>query len=251
MDWKHKCSLKWLRERQRYLTASDIKVLLPVTKTGRPRKVTDEDRLKVYAKKKIELTEQDCWSYGAAARGHLLEPYAIDALNDDLILRGVAGQQQFFWWDDEVIHVPARRLAFSPDAMDIPQVMKRAGIPHQIAEVKCYGPDRHMATAYADRKDIEERWQIATAMAALEDIEFAYLVLFNPSLRVDRLVLIPYDRSDLEDEIELVLRVEDEWNDFLCSMPEMPVDGRMVSLCGLDESDIIDELERAQRMNPV
>ena len=77
MDWKHKCSLDWLRERQRYLTATDVKSLIPVTKTGRPRKITDMERLKVRASKMVTLTEEDCWSYGAAARGHLLEPYAI------------------------------------------------------------------------------------------------------------------------------------------------------------------------------
>ena len=177
MEWRHKCSLDWLRERQRYLTASDIRALVPVTKTGRKRNVTKMDMLKVYASKKVQLTERDCWSYGAAARGHLLEPYAVEALNDRL---EVDGRQSYFHWDDELITLDGRKIAFSPDAMNIRQ--GAAGIPHRIAEVKCYSPERHIETAYKKADEIEERWQIATAMALLDSIRFAYLVLFNPSL---------------------------------------------------------------------
>jgi hypothetical protein len=249
MEWRHKCSLDWLKKRQRYLTASDIRALVPMTKTGRKRKVTKMDMLKVYASKKVELTERDCWSYGAAARGHLLEPYAVDALNDRLIMDG-ATRQMYFHWDDELITLTGRRIAFSPDAMDIPQIVNHRE-PRRIAEIKCYSPERHIETAYRKADEIEERWQIATAMALLDTIEFAYLVLFNPSLYIDRLVLIPYNRNDLQWEIEMVLKVERDWEDFLRSMPLMPLDGRLASLDGLDESDIVDELERAQALNPV
>ena len=248
MEWKHKCSLKWLQERQKYLTATDIKSLIPVTKTGRPRKITDMDRLKVWAKKQVTLTEEDCWSYGAAARGHLLEPYAIDALNDWLIGTGRASRQTFFHWDDEVIHEPGSYLAFSPDAMDIPQLHNPDTTVHQIAEVKCYSADKHVATGYTPSREIEERWQIATAMATLDTIEQAFLVLFNPSIETCRLFVIPYNRWDLKSEINAIKVVENEWNTFLDELPEPP--GAYTSLDGLDEADIIDELERAQRLNP-
>lgn len=249
MEWKHKCDLAWLWERQKYLTASDIKGLVPLTKTGRPRKITDIDRLKLLAKKQVELTEEDCWSYGAAARGHLLEPYAIDALNDWFIDRG-ATRQMFFHWDDELISLPCRELAFSPDALDIPQLHKDGAVPTMMAEVKCYSPDRHIATAYTKRDEIEERWQIATAMALLDTIETAYLVLFNPSMRKNRLFVIQYDRKFLEDEITTVLNVELDWMMFKMSTPLLPYATERGEE-GLDEADIIDELERAQRMNPV
>lgn len=248
MDWKHKCSLDWLKERQKYLTASDIKSLVPLTKTGRTRKVDDIDRLKILAKKQVELTEEDCWSYGAAARGHLLEPYAIDALNDWFMNRG-ATRQMFFHWDDELITLPCRDIAFSPDAMDIPQLGDGA-MPTMIAEVKCYSPDRHIATAFTEKSQIEERWQIATAMALLDTIEDAFLVLFNPSMRQNRLFVIRYTRSDLKKEIETILKIEVEWMLFETSGPLLPLSTTRGSE-GLDEADIIDELERAQRMNPV
>lgn len=249
MEWKHVCDLMWLRERQKYLTASDIKSLVPFTKTGRPRKITDIDRLKLLAKKQVKLTPDDCYSYGAAARGHLLEPYAIDALNDWFIDRG-ATRQMFFHWDDELITLPNRELAFSPDALDIPQLHNDDAVPTMMAEVKCYSPDRHIATAYTMRDEIEERWQIATAMALLDTIERAYLVLFNPSMMKNRLFVIEYDRQSLKDEIAMVAKVELDWLLFKMSGPILPCTTERGDE-GLDESDIIDELERAQRMNPV
>jgi hypothetical protein len=249
MDWKHKCSLDWLRKRQKYLTASEIRSLVPFTKTGRPRKIDDIDRLKLLAKKYVKLTEEDCWSYGAAARGHLLEPYAIDALNDWLINRG-ATRQTFFHWDDELISLPDRQIAFSPDAMDIPQLHGPDAVPTMIAEVKCYSPDRHIATAFTKSCEIEERWQIATAMALLDTIERAYLVLFNPSMERDKLFVIEYDRDSLKDEIAEILKVETDWMLFRMTGHILPMTTERGSE-GLDEADIIDELERAQRMNPV
>ena len=195
------------------------------------------------------LTEEDCWSYGAAARGHLLEPYAIDALNDWFINRG-ATRQMFFHWDDELISLPDRQIAFSPDAMDIPQLHDQDAMPTMIAEVKCYSPDRHVATAFTTRSEIEERWQIATAMALLDTIETAYLVLFNPSMKRDKLFVIQYDRDDLKDEITEILKVEVDWMLFKMTGSILPLSTERGSE-GLDEADIIDELKRAQKMNPV
>lgn len=249
MEWKHKCSLEWLQERQRYLTATDIKSLIPVTKTGRPRKITDMDRIKVFAKKHVTLTEEDCWSYGVAARGHLLEPYAIDALNDYLIDVCGATKQEFFHWDDEVVRAPGSLLAFSPDAMDIPQLHNPAAVAHKIAEVKSYAPDKHMLTGFTPMGEIEERWQIATAMATLDTIEEAYLVLFNPSMTLNRLFVIKYDRDYLSEEIKIVHEIAHEWTDFLFRWLEVPT-GTDVYNVTLDEKDIIDQLERAQRLNP-
>lgn len=250
MEWKHKCSLDWLKERQKYLTATDIKSLLPITKTGRPRKITDMDRLKVFAKKRVELTEEDCWSYGAAARGHLLEPYAIDALNDYLIEMCGATRQEFFHWDDEVVHVTGSPLAFSPDAMNIPQLHNPNAVVRRIAEVKSYAPDKHMLTGFTPKEEIEERWQIATAMATLDTIDEAYLVLFNPSMKLNRLFVIKYYRDDLLGEIETVHKIADEWTDFLFRQTKLPI-GTAIYTSTLNEADIIDQLERAQRMNPV
>ena len=250
MEWKHKCSLEWLQERQKYLTASDIKRLLPVTATGRPRKVTDIDRLKVMSSKMIELTEEDCMSFGAAARGHILEPYAIMALNNMLVR--LHSREKFYWWDDQVIHMPNRSLAFSPDAMNVPQT-KNWEAPSAIAEVKSYGIEKHLVTAYTPKDKIEERWQIATSMAVLSQIDHAYLVLFNPKCIDRKAFIIHFDRSELENEIEIILQIEEEWDKFVDSgiLTTISPNGAIYSSCGYNEQEIIEKVEMKNRLNPL
>lgn len=252
MNWEHKCSLRWLAERQRYLTATDIKSLLPVTKTGRKREVTDLDYIKVMSGKMRELTEEDCISYGAAARGHILEPYAIDALNQMLVeMQGEKSHETFFWWDDKLISMPDRQIAFSPDAMNVPMT-DNFETPSAIAEVKSYGYEKHLVTAYTPKEQLEERWQIATSMALLEQIDHAYLVLFNPSM-YRRTFVIRYDRSDLKHEIKIIRQIEDDWKDFAMTgvLTGPPISGAVWSNIGEDEASIIREIEKRQQLNPV
>lgn len=244
MKWEHRCSLDWLRERQHHLTATDVKSLLPVTKTGRQRKVTKFDYMDVLAMKEVELTEESCMSYGAAARGHIMEPYAIETLN-----KALAGVETFYWWDDMLVYQPHRRLACSPDAMDVPM----GEDPFEataLAEVKSYSPGKHLVTGYTPKAEIEERWQIACAMALMTKLDHAYLALYNPSM-TRKLFIVRYERSDLEDEIEMVLKVEDEWDRFERTTAfALPPDGCAWTGQGPSESDIIAELEAAQRLNP-
>lgn len=245
MKWEHKCSLDWLKERQGYITASDIKRLLPVTATGRPRKVTDQDRLKVYASKLVDLTEDDCWSFGAAARGHCLEKYAIDELNMNLY------DEAFCWWDDVVIHKPGRELAFSPDAMDVPMGESFENAT-AIAEVKSYSPEKHLSLMYAPKETLEERWQIASAMALCENIDHAYLVLYNPSMASRCLAAICYERNDLEKEIETVRLIERDWAAFKMRFISLPTCGMITNRKGPNESLIKEMLTMTQSViNPV
>lgn len=251
MKWEHRCSLEWLRERQHYITASDIRSLIPLTKTGRKRTVGDDEYLKVMSSKYVELDEEDCMSYGVMARGHLLEPYAVDALNETL--EKIGSDERFDHWDDKLISVPGRIIAFSPDAMDLPM-----GYPDvenkvtAIAEVKSYGIDRHLATAYTPKDQLEERWQIATAMALLPNIDHAYLVLFNPKAKAFKLFVIRYDRSDLVDEINMILEVEKNVGEFFIAGPltKKPASGAIISGYRKDEKEIVAELELRQNLNP-
>ncbi len=251
MNWEHKCSLEWLKKRQHYLTASDIKSLLPVTRTGRKRDVSDIDYLKVMSSKMVTLGEEDCMSYGAAARGHLLEPYAIKALNEMLVELYGKGAEQFFWWDDELVSIQGRAIAFSPDAMDVP-MDHPALMPHAIAEVKSYDAAHHLAVAYMPKEQIEERWQIACAMALCESIDHAYLVLFNPKMKFRKTFVIRFERDELKREIETILQVEKNWKEFRENGPltKMPPNGAVHSHHGGNESTIMEEIERAQRLNP-
>lgn len=250
MNWKHKCSLDWLQERQRYLTASDIKKLLPVTKTGRPRKVDELDYVSVMASKMTELTEEDCWSYGVMARGHLLEPYAVAALNQALLENNES--DLLFHWDDKLVSVPGREIAFSPDAMDVGmENSDPAKNVTAIAEIKSYSPDRHLACGYTPKMQLEERWQIATAMALLNNIDHAWLVFYNPKMKFRKLIVIRYDRDDLVEEIDKVLEVERAWHDFKLNgvLNDSPADGFWTAH-GCSEASIVDAIEKAERLNP-
>lgn len=252
MNWVHKCDLDWLKLRQRYLTASDIKSLLPVTKTGRPRTVGDQEYLKVMASKMVTLTEEDCMSYGVMARGHILEPYAIDALNSMLVdQQGEKEHELFYWWDDKLVCRHGRAIAFSPDAMDVPMGDPML-VPHAIAEVKSYDPARHIATAYLPKEQIEERWQIATAMALCSSIDHAYLVLFNPKMKYRKTFVIRFDRSELQKEIDIILQVEKDWVEFRENGPltKRPDNGAIHSHYGGNEETIIKEIEEREQLNP-
>ena len=253
--WMHKCSLNWLQTRQMFLTATDIKDLLPVTKTGRPRKITEMDYLKVLARKQTLLTEDDCISMGAAARGHILEPYAIQLFNDV----SCASLLTLYHWDDAVVAKPGRRLAFSPDAMSVKQydnasivnVEVLEGESVTIAEVKSYSPEKHFICGHTKKEDLEERWQIATAMALDKRIDTAYLLFYNPSMVDERLYVVGYKRSDLLDEIATVLMVEHDWDEF--------IDKKIVTYgnifqhpfyTGQYEEDIIAQIKQEDKLNP-
>lgn len=213
-DWHHKCSLEWMRARQAYLTASDVRELVPFTESGKPRKIDDNRYLKVYAGKCKTLTEDDCVSSGAAARGHALESRAVYEANRAL-------HEVFFHWDDCLIKNHAG-LAFSPDACTIMQpsdVLIRDCSASQdkygIMEVKCYGAERHFKTVFTAKMELEERWQIATAMAVDSMIDHAYLVLFNPSMISLRLCIKMYSRDDLLWEIDEVNKVVNGWRSWM------------------------------------
>jgi hypothetical protein len=248
MKWEHKCSLEWLKKRQLYLTASDVKMLVPVTKTGKLRKVTDDDRLKLFAEKRATLTEEDCYSYGAAARGHILEPIAIQKANE-------AGKTHYKWWDDEIVTRPLRDIAYSPDAADvsIPEFAQNGGVITSLMEVKCYSNAKHLEVANTPINKLEERWQIATAMACDPLIEDALLVLYNPKLEPDlSLFIIFIDREDLQEEIDIVREVELEWRRFInASYPSLILRRMNGNSCNYESEEFIyNSLYNNGNLNP-
>lgn len=246
--WFHKCGLDWLRTRQKHLTATDVKELLPFTKTGRKKTITDETYLKVWSSKMVNLTEDDCVSTGAAARGHILEPYAIDRFNE----ANVFGNLELYHWDDVLVTRPNPdpfSLAFSPDAMNIKQ-SERISIADikAIGEVKSYYPERHTIAGYTQKEDLEERWQIATAMAVCESIEEAYLLFYNPSMK-NQLYIVDYDRADLEAEIAIVLAIEKDWLSWIKNHGNL--DHHYVVPGKLDaEEMIIRSIMKREELNP-
>lgn len=248
--WKHTCDLAWLAKRQQYLTASDVRKLIPLTPTGRKKVIKDSDYISVMSSKMVLLDADDCVSYGAAARGHLLEPYAIEECNR--ILAEHKCNIHLYHWDDEIVTDGKRKLAFSPDAMSVPMhdIDPATASDLVIAEVKCYNPERHLQTAYMDKSEMEERWQIATAMAVLSNIRDAYLVLFNPKMKVRKTFVIHFSREDLKEEIEMILQVEKDWEDFIINGPLVKKPQGVYLGASGNEKTIKEEVERNQSLNP-
>ena len=220
MDWKHQTSLEWMKARQPYLNASEIKDLVPVTATGRSRKITDKDYERIYLAKQRVLTNEDTYSTGAMARGHILEPYAIAEFNQHREAIQVNIKDfipKMYHWDDVVVFDSDLMTAFSPDGYNIEQIpgvkIESESLPPDasaIIEVKSYNPSRHLEAINVDKNKMEERWQIATAMVIDRGIDHAFLVHYNPSL-TQGLIINEYKRSDLADEIELVYDVCLNW----------------------------------------
>lgn len=248
--WFHKCDLGWLMARQDCLTATDVKDLLPITKTGRKRTVTDDAYIGVLAKKLQVLTDEDCESTGAAARGHVLEPYAIKMYNESIL----DPTNWLFHWDDIVItRRPFKRfsLGFSPDALDAEPPKDRGMFCFdnrfkRVGEVKSYYSTKHLVCANTPADQLEERWQIAVAMAVQTTIEEGRLLFYNPSMPKDMLYVVEYDRADLADEIDMVLDVEDKWLTFV----ENYVPLNEVYVGGLLEQEIIAKIMKEEELNP-
>lgn len=253
MQWKHTCSLDWMQERQRHLTASDIKKLIPVTNTGRTRKITETEYMQVLASKRKVLTADDCVSTGAAARGHHLEPYAIKEFNAYAERRGWPVHLEH--WDDCVAHLThGSHLAFSPDAMNVAQnasgPLVTSCLADTIGEVKSYSTEHHIKCLCTDPMKLEERWQIATAMASAGQIMSAYLIFYDPSISVDSLGIVSYDRSMLADEIQIILDINKQWTDFISAGAPFPSVVER-GIAGITEQQIIAEIqEQESKLNP-
>lgn len=219
--WRHVVDKEWMMARTHYLTASSIKNILPVTETGRKRSQAqiEANMMKVAANlMTASISNEDCVSTGMAARGHLLEPIAIEEANK------VANLGLYHW--DDIILVKDL-LGWSPDAMSIPQTEKialydielhGAPCPVSIGEVKSYGIEKHIASVYMDKEDCSERWQLAVGMALLKNCQRANLIFFNPDSTI-RLAIKTYSRKDLEEEIQMVEEAETLFKKFVKDLP--------------------------------
>lgn len=242
--WRHECSQSWLRARNGYLTASDAHKLVPYTDSGRKRKVADEDYEKLAMAKMRPVLPEHCVSTGAAARGHLLERYAVMRWNE------VHGEE-FHHWDD--VLVPSATVpyaAWSPDALDVslsepgPVCTGDYG-GRRMLEIKCYGPEKHDAACLSSKMDRPERWQIAFAMMC-SDIAEGTLVLYDPTTSYEPLHGFAYTQADLADEIDELRKVAAKWGGIYEKVrsrsPEQPI-------WWCDEEDARRDGESA--MNPI
>lgn len=200
--WEHCCSQAWLDARKPYITASEIASLIPTykrIKAGKENLFSSPALIKLYGQKH-SAEPDDPMSYGAAARGHIMEPWAIEEYNKH-------ASEKLFHWDDVV--VVNGKMGYSPDAMDIPQpaigpiapCQVLDGVTH-IGEAKCYEPGKHMQAAMQNPMRMDERWQVAMAMSVMPKIESADLILYCPPL--SSIKLKRFTREMLDKEMKTI-----------------------------------------------
>jgi len=213
--WRHEVSVPWLQARRDVLTASEIKAMLPEYKRML-KKPEGELSLGFFALcgEKLSNDIPDPESTGAAARGHILEPYAVDDWNQNF------PKDKYHHWDDIVIK--RNGLGYSPDGLDIPQLiemgvqlswseknhcLKRQNEtykpPTRAIEVKCYEPKNHMKGLIIPKEDRDERLQIAVAFMVLPSIEYVDVLWYCPEAYLP-MYKERYTRDELKAEIKVI-----------------------------------------------
>ena len=233
MRYEHEVSREWLLQRQRHLTASDIRKMLADLRKLRDGK-TDLLHCRSFAKvygSKRNLFPDTASPSSAAARGHFMEPHAV---GEWAVSNGTA----MYHWDDFLLASGDTLLAFSPDALDVPQPAGTCSFvdqigrfqdqdgtwhePKSLLEVKSYDDGAHwqrkldlVAGVKAD-----ERWQVAVAMCVCPSIRSGTVMWYAPQCRdwFD----VTYGRSELTAEMETVRFAERQWAEFVALMRDAP-----------------------------
>lgn len=225
--WTHEVSVEWLKARQSVLTATEVAGLLPEWKRWL-KKGSDPETLMPGAAAlwaaKHSTGEPDVNSPSpAAARGHIMEPWAVDSWNAQVVKR-------FWHWDDCIICRSdfAIPVGFSPDAMDIAQVypdsrlevtadgkfivnsgMMSCDAPTEVMEIKSYEIPRHMKSVLMEKMEHEELMQLAMAFVVFPDLVRARLVWFCPDAPIS-MHAETYTSDDLHDQIRWIMEIL-EW----------------------------------------
>lgn len=204
--WTHEVSADWLKARQAVLTATDVAGLMPEYK--RYLKAHDPGKISpgfaaLWAQKH-STGEPDISSPSpAAARGHVMEPWAVSSWNDQ-------NEKQFYHWDDCIICNGI--FGFSPDAMDSPQMTVDVTIESrimetvEIMEVKSYETPKHMKSVIMDKMDHEELMQLAMAFVVLPTLERATILWFCPDAPIS-MHAETYTRDELHDQIRWIIEI--------------------------------------------
>lgn len=233
MRYEHEVSRDWLVARQSYLTASDVcKMMADIRRLASDK--VDVRHCRSFAKvlgSKLNKFPDTQSPSSAAARGHFMEPYAVEEWES-------VRKEGMVHWDDFLLASDEVMLAFSPDALNVRQPMGVVRVvdeegcfsdefggevcPTALLEVKCYDDGAH----YQRKLDAmngtlpDERWQVAVAMAVCPCIERGTIVWYAPQCRdwFD----IAFEREDLEEEIEVALQTSRWWREFLKYMESSP-----------------------------
>ena len=226
-QWYHEVSLDWLKARADYITATEIAKLVPAYKRARKKLDANPGLIvpefaALWAEKNTP-GQFDPVSYGPAARGHVMEPWAVGSYNAYLI--ECEEDTRFFHWDD--ILITDGKVGFSPDALNIPMALAgplltvngkmltdgEAAIPmpKEAMEIKAYEAAHHMKCCIKTKEEHDELIQVATAFHVLKQLEAVTLCFYNPdapiAMHVER-----YERDELEEQLDMVKGIVELWD---------------------------------------
>lgn len=174
----------------------------------------------IWAQKRVD-DPAGIYSVNAAARGHILEKYAIESYNKT----PTQGRpSSFFHWDDCIIK--NNGVGWSPDGLDIPQTTcfpeltvandglvisdgRKLELPKSFIEIKSYSADKHMKRMLTAPSDMPERFQMAVAFFILPSLDEGCLMFYSPD--TDLSFATWYVRDDLKDEIALMSEMAALW----------------------------------------
>lgn len=219
--WYHEVSEDWLLARKLTLTATDVSNLMPeykrYLKQGSPDVPMPGFSALWWAKHTQGIV--DTSSTDAAARGHVMEPYAVDAWNKQC-------GPMFCHWDDCIVIDHTGLLGFSPDAMTVAQETDEESVrvspdgyyledsrivfdaPKEIMEIKCYSPEQHLKSYLEKKMDHKELMQLAMAFCVMPKLERARLVWYCPGAPVP-MFAEEYTADDLHDQIRWIMEIAD------------------------------------------
>ena len=255
--WYHEVSAGWLKARQSVLTATDVSSLLPEYK--RYLKQSDPDKLMpgfaaLWASKNTIADLDTSSPSSAAARGHIMEPWAVRSWNTQT-------QPYMYHWDDCLIRDSTGKLGFSPDAMTVMQKAdhpvldvygdETMGVenilyhqPAEILEIKSYEPAKHMKAVITERMMHDELMQLAMAFVVLPYLEKAHMLWFCPGAPIS-MHTEEYTRDDLHDQIRWIMEIAEVYykQAQLCEK----LSSNMVAQC--TEEEVWQEFLKEQEMN--
>ena len=208
--WVHEVSVDWLKARRHVVTATDVVGLVSEYKRLKKKPLKPGEVSLGFAglwAEKHSEDDPDPVSTGAAARGHILEPYAVESWNLN------NPDEVYHHWDDCII--VRNGLGFSPDAMSYSQskylnaVLLKATkieVPKSIMEIKSYEPKHHMKEVLKGKMEHDEIMQLAVAFTIMPKLESARLLFYCPEAPIQMHSEL-YTRDDLKEQIEIVKQV--------------------------------------------
>jgi len=210
--WYHEVSADWLKARQGCLTATDIASLVPEYK--RYLKQKDPDAIPpgfaaLWCQKHSNGFLDTSSPSSAAARGHIMEPYAVEEWN-----KWTGGYM--YHWDDCIIINGSNGIGFSPDAANYPcpcrvkmgSVSDECRAINSILEVKCYEPAAHMKAFVESTDAHKERMQAAVPFAVLPQLAAATVLWYCPGAPVP-MFSCTYSAAGLAEEIKMAFEIAD------------------------------------------